>query len=121
MGAPSTPGIALVLRRELPDIVTADEVLALARSSGIERATLQPKCVGYRRVSATGVTRQMYFLAFEVSGFAAFRQALAPRAAAGYDAAALSPVMMMAAQPNFAGWQPIANAERDCIAPVVIS
>jgi hypothetical protein len=121
MGTPSAPGIALVLRRELPDSVTADEVLALARSSGLERATLQPKCVGYQRVSATGVTRQLYFLTFDVSGFTAFRQALAPKAAAGYDAATLSPLMMMAAQPNFVGWLPIANAERDCIAPVVIS
>lgn len=118
LATPTAPGIPLVLRRELPPSVPADEVLTLARSAGLERATVAPKCVGYQRVSATGVTRQLYFVAFEVSGFAAFRQSLTQLP--GFDSVTLTPVMLMAAQPTFVGWLPIVNAERDCVAPVTV-
>ncbi len=119
LGTPSQPGIPLVLRREVPGAVTSDEVLALARAAGFEQATLAPKCVGYRRVSHPGVTRQLYFMWFDVPGFDRFRQALAPRAATGFDPTGLSPVLMMAAQPNFVGWLPITVDERqDCVAPL---
>lgn len=118
LGTPTAPGIPLVLRRELPAIITAGEVLALARSAGLERATPAPKCVGYQRVSALGVTRQLYYVAFDVPGFDAFRQSLAQLA--GFDSVALTPVMMMAAEPTFVGWLPLVNAERDCVAPVTV-
>lgn len=121
MSLPSTPGIPLVLRQELPTTITADQVLGLARSAGLERATLTPKCVGYRRVSATGVTRQLYFMVFAVTGFDAFRKAVTQQAGPDFDPVALSPVMMMAAAPDFAGWMPIgADAEQDCVAPVAV-
>jgi hypothetical protein len=121
MGTPSQPGIPLVLRREVPGEVTAEEVLALARAAGFEQATLAPKCVGYRRVSDPGITRQLYFMWFDVPGFDRFRRALAPRAAPGFDPRGLSPVLMMAAQPNFAGWLPITvDQPRDCVAPLKV-
>jgi len=121
MGTPSMPGIPLVLRQEMPATVTADQVLALARSAGLERATISPTCVGYRRVSAMGATRQLYYVLFTVSGFEAFRAALAQQADAGFKPEALSPVLMMAAQPDFTGWMPIgADAGGDCVAPVTI-
>lgn len=121
MGTPSMPGIPLVLRQEMPATVTADRVLALARSAGLERATITPTCVGYRRVSAMGATRQLYYVLFAVSGFEAFRAALAGQAGPGFKADTLSPVLMMAAQPDFTGWMPIgADAQRDCVAPVTV-
>ncbi len=121
LGTPSQPGIPLVLRREIPADVTAEEVMGLARDAGVERATLAPKCVGYRRVSDPGITRQLYFMWFDVPGFDRFRQALAPRAGPGFDASGLSPVLMMAAQPNFDGWLPIAvSQDRGCIATVTL-
>ncbi len=121
MGTPSQPGIPLVLRREIPGDVTAADVLVLARDAGLEHATLAPKCVGYRRISEPGITRQLYFMWFEVPGFDRFRQAVASRAGSAFDPKALSPVLMMAAQPDFIGWQPIVVLEqRDCVATVTV-
>lgn len=121
MGTPSMPGIPLVLRQELPATVTAVQVLAIAQSAGLERAAIAPTCVGYRRVSAMGATKQLYYVLFAVSGFEGFRAALAPQAGSGFKPEALSPVLMMAAQPDFTGWMPIgADAGRDCIAPVTV-
>jgi hypothetical protein len=121
LGTPSEPGIALALRREIPGEITADAVLALARDAGIEQGVPAPACVGYRRVSDPGITRQLYFMWFDLPGFDRFRQALAARAGPGFAAAGLSPVMIMAGQPNLTGWQPIVvDRGRDCIAPVKI-
>jgi hypothetical protein len=119
MGTPSMPGIPLALRHELPSTVTPDQVLTLAQSSRLDRAAITPDCVGYRRVSAMGATRQLYYVLFKVSGFEAFRAALAQQAGPAFKPDALSPVLMMASEPNFEGWMPIgADAARDCIAPV---
>ena len=121
LGTPSQPGIPLVLRREIPSETSADAVLALARDAGLDRATPAPKCVGYRRVSDPGITRQLYFMWFDVPGFDRFRQALAPLAGAGFAPAGLSPVMIMAGEPKLTGWQPIVvDQGRDCVAPVKI-
>lgn len=121
LGTPSQPGIALVLRREIPPDVTADAVLALAREAGLEQATLAPKCVGYRRISDPGITRQLYFMWFDVPGFDRFRQALAPRAGPEFNPTGLSAVMMIAGEPNFSSWQPVViDQGRDCIAPVSV-
>jgi hypothetical protein len=121
MGTPLMPGIPLALRSELPATVTPEQVLALAQAAGLDRATIAPTCVGYRRVSALGATRQLYYLLFSVSGFEEFRAALAQQAGPAFKPEALSPVLMMAAQPDFTGWMPIgADAARDCVAPVTI-
>jgi hypothetical protein len=121
MGTPSQPGIPVALRQELSSTITPEQVLALAQASGLERAVITPTCVGYRRVSAMGATRQLYYLLFSVSGFEAFRATLAQQAGPGFKAEALAPVLMMAAQPDFTGWMPIgADAKGDCIAPVAV-
>lgn len=121
LGTPSQPGIALVLRREIPIEITADAVVALARDAGLEQGGPAPKCVGYRRISDPGITRQLYFMWFDLPGFDRFRQALAARAGPGFATGALSPVMIMAGEPNLTGWQPIVvDQGRDCIAPVKI-
>lgn len=121
MGTPSEPGIPLALRQELPASVTPDQVLELARSAGLEKAAITPDCVGYKRVSAMGATRQLYYVRFSVAGFEGFRSALGAQAGPDFKPAALSPILMMAAQPDFTGWMPIgADAKGDCIAPVTV-
>ena len=121
LSTPSAPGITLALRRELAPGVTAAQLLALAREAGLDRARLTPRCVGYRRVSATGVTRQLYFVWFSLEEYDAFRRLLAPHAAATYRPENLSPVMLTAAEPGFNGWQPVVVDEaRDCVSPITV-
>jgi hypothetical protein len=109
----------LARRNEVRAGVGVDQLLTLARESGLERATLTPKCVGYRRVSGTGLTRQLYFLWFESPEFDAFRRRLEPLGAAGFQPMALSAVMLTAAEPSFDGWQPVVVDEaQDCVAPI---
>lgn len=122
LSTPTAPGIVLARRNEVRAGVGVDQLLALARESGLERATLTPKCVGYRRVSGTGLTRQLYFLWFESPEFDAFRRRLAPLGAAGFQPTALSAVMLTAAEPSFDGWQPVVVDEaQDCVAPINIA
>jgi hypothetical protein len=119
MGTPTAPGIVLALRRELAPGVTSTDLLALARDVALDRARLTPRCVGYRRVSAPGLTRQLYFVWFSSPEYDAFRQRLAAHGGPGYKADALSAVMLAAAEPGFEGWQPIVvNEMEDCVAPV---
>ena len=121
VGTPSEPGIPLALRQELPATVTAEQVLELARLAGLEKAAITPECVGYTRVSAMGATRQLYYVRFSVTGFEGFRTALGAQVGPDFKPAALSPILMMAAQPDFTGWMPIGeDAKGDCIAPVTI-
>lgn len=126
LSTPNAPGIALVLAGELRDVpVSVDELLTLAREAGLERARLTARCMGYRRESQPGSTRQLYFVWFDVPEFGAFRQALLDRVRAeggsSFDAGALSPVMMLAAAPDFTRWMPIVvDNEKDCVAPVEV-
>ena len=121
LSTPSAPGIALALRHELAPGVAAAQLLALAHEAGLDRARLTPRCVGYRRVSATGVTRQLYFVWFTLGEYDAFRRLLAPHATATYRPENLSPVMLTAAEPGFNGWQPVVVDEaRDCVAPITV-
>lgn len=121
LGTPSQPGLALALRREIPSEISAEDVLALARDAGLEQAVPAPKCVGYRRISDPGITRQLYFMWFDLPGFDRFRQALAATAGPGFALGGLSPVVLMAGEPSLTGWQPIVvDQSRDCLAPVNI-
>jgi hypothetical protein len=117
----TAPGIVLALRRELPAGVTAVQLLALAREAGLDRARPAPRCVAYRRVSATGVTRQLYFVWFSLPEYDTFRRSLAAYATDTYRPANLSPVMLTAAEPGFSGWHPVVVDEgRDCVAPITV-
>jgi hypothetical protein len=119
LGTPTEPAIVLAFRRELPPEVTGSDLLTLAREAQLDRARLTPRCVGYRRVSAPGVTRQLYFVWFSSPEYDAFRHRLAARAGASYRPDALSAVMLTAAEPGFDGWQPVVvNESQDCVAPV---
>lgn len=119
LSTPMAPGLALALTTELAPTTTTEQLLALARESGLDRATLTPRCVGYRRISGTGVTRQLYFVWFSFAEYDAFRERLKPLAREGYSPAALSPVLLSAGEPSVAGWHPVVVDEaRDCVAPV---
>lgn len=119
LGTPFEPGIALVFRHELAPGVTSDQLMTLAREAQLDRARLTPRCVAYRRVSAPGVTRQLYFVWFASPEYDAFRRSLTPHAVNGYRPEALSPVMLTAAEPDFRAWQPVeVNESADCVAPV---
>ncbi len=119
LGTPFEPGMVLALRRELAAGVTSDQLMTLAKDAQLDRARLTPRCVAYRRVSAPGVTRQLYFVWFSSPEYDAFRRSLAPHAVDGYRPESLSPVMLTAAEPGFEGWQPVEVTEAaDCVAPV---
>ena len=119
LSTPTAPGIALVLRSEIHSGVSADDLLSLARSTGLGQVAATPKCVATRRISEPGITRQVYFLWFDVPGFDQFRQAVASVAGPGFAAKGLSTVLLIGAQPDFKGWMPIVvDQERDCTAPV---
>jgi len=124
LSTPLRPGITLVTADELPGVtVQVDELVSMARTAGLDRARLNPRCMGYRRDSKPGATRQVYFIVFDMPEFAAFRQAVAARAGAQgaptFSAAGLSPVMLLAGQPDVSGWMPIVvDADTDCVAPV---
>jgi hypothetical protein len=129
LSGPVPAQMPLVLQSELDPrtagATTPEALLALARDSGLESAALQPKCMAHRRVSAPGITRQMYFVLFDVPAFDAFRQKLSLRlrdAGAAFDPAALSPTLIVAASDAmFSQWQPLrADAEKDCFAPIAV-
>lgn len=118
--APAVAAIPLVLRGEFDRVVsdrlTIDGLISAARTAGLESANLAPRCLGHRRVSEPGGTKQVYFLVFDAPAVSRFRQEL------GLDAAALSPVLFVAgAGPDFSSWLPLrVDASTECIAPVEI-
>lgn len=127
MNGPHQPEVPLLLQdefnRSFAGRRTSGELLALARESGVEASAFTPRCMGYRRESAPGVTRQLYFVVFDAPAFDTFRQRLAAEAipGSGFAPGALSPLMIVAASdPQFDRWLPLrVDHEADCIAPVV--
>lgn len=121
---PNLPGIWLALADELRGAsISEADLLGLARDAGLDRATLVPRCMAYRRESQPGSTRQLYFVWFELPELQAFRQALADRAATAggppFNPETLQPVMMLAAAPDFSRWMPLEPVtEKECMASV---
>jgi hypothetical protein len=131
LSGPVPAAIPLVLRSEIdqrPAAALAPEaLLLLAREAGLETATFQPRCMAHRRVSAPGVTRQLYFVLFDLPAFDAFRRQVAQRlrdggGASAFDPAAQSPALIVAAtDAAFRSWLPLkADAETECFAPVSV-
>jgi hypothetical protein len=129
LNAPAAASITRVLRGEfdrgLAGAVTMDALLEAAREAGLEGRALEPRCLAHRRTSQPGATRQVYFAVFESPAFDRFRDSLAARAAAhgseaGFDPAALSPVMFVAGSDAvFHRWLPlVVDTERDCVASI---
>jgi hypothetical protein len=124
MSIPKSPGIPLVLQSEL-DLggrVSVETLVAAAREAGLDSTPLQPRCVGRRRVSEPGSTRQLYFVLFDAPAFSRFRDRLATMLGSSFDPAAQSPVLMVAvAESNLSHWLPLrADPQKDCVAPIEI-
>jgi hypothetical protein len=127
LSSPAAEGMPLVMRAEAQrafgDEMSPEVLLATARSAGLEGATLQPRCLGYRRVSDPAGTRQLYFLLFDAPAFSRFRQQLAGMARGGgrFDPDEVSPVLLIAgADTSFEAWLPLrADPGKDCVAPIV--
>lgn len=132
LNRPLMPGIPLVLKREFDNgfagRVTEEDLLAAARAAGLESLTLTPRCLAYRRVSAPGITRQLFFVLFDAPAISQFRERIAMQedgaaSRGGFDPASLSPVMLVASSDStFSSWLPLrADPDADCIAPIDIS
>jgi hypothetical protein len=129
LSAPGVAGIPLVLQREFDRAfagrVTPQALAAAARAAGLDSATLEPRCLAYRRLSEPGVTRQLYFVLFDWPAFARFREQLAALAGGGvagaaFDPAALSPVLLIGTAGPAFDWLPLrATPETDCVAPFI--
>lgn len=124
---PTVPFVPLLLQdefnRSFAGRVTSGEILALARTSGLEQSAFTAQCMAYRRDSAPGITRQLYFVVFDAPAYAGFRAQLASLALpeSGFDPGALSPVMFVAASDaNFGQWLPLRATEGDCVAPISV-
>jgi hypothetical protein len=123
---PTVPFVPLLLQDEFRRSFssrTPDELLELARTSGVDAPAFTPTCMGYRRDSAPGVTRQLYFVAFDSPAFTRYREQLAALAVpdSGFDPAALSPVMFVAASDaNFNQWLPLRTTESECVSPISV-
>jgi hypothetical protein len=132
LSSPVPPALPLVLQSEFDGAIagatTPETLLGLARAAGLESAALTPTCLAYRRVSAPGIVRQVYFVRFDAAAFGDFRRRAAQQMrdaggnASAFDAAALSPVLIVAASDSaFGRWLPLrAGAEDDCIAPIAV-
>jgi hypothetical protein len=128
LNSPATPSMPLLLQEEyvraFAGHASPDALFEAAKDAGLPTMTLQPRCMAYRRVSAPGVTRQLYFLVFDAPPFARFREAIATfavSAGAGdvYDPEALSPVVIVAASDvHYGQWFPLQVADADCVAPI---
>ena len=129
LSGPVPPAIPLILQNELDargaGTLTPEVLLALARAAGFESATLVPRCMAHRRVSATGITRQLYFVVFDLPVFDEFRRQVAQRlrdaGQAAFDPAAQSPILIIAAtDAGFSRWLPLkVDADKECFAPIV--
>jgi hypothetical protein len=129
---PPAAGIALLLREEFERSfarqASPQALLEAARATGIETMPVQPRCLGLRRESRPGQTRQVYFVLFDAPDVARVRGALAAGLDGGapapdaFDPAALSPVMLVAASDaDFGHWLPLrAEQASDCVAPIEV-
>ena len=130
LSGPVPAAIPLVLQSEFSatqaGTLTADALLTSARAAGLASSPFEPRCMAHRRISAPGITRQVYFLRVDWPAFAAFRQQAAEQMRTaggnGLDPAALSPIFIVAATDGaFSRWLPLRpEAEDDCLAPMAV-
>jgi hypothetical protein len=128
MHAPPEPAIPLLLKEEFDRAfagrVSGEQLLAAARAAGLDKLSLVPRCLAYRRVSDERATDQLYFVIFDVPQLEQFRQQLRqlPGVDGSYDPAAMSPVLMVSGSSTaFNHWIPLrANPATDCVAPITV-
>jgi len=127
LSSPGFDGIPLLLQTELEAAFAgrADPEMfaAAAAGAGLTPGPLEPRCLGYRRVSTPTGTRQLYFVLFDAPAFARFREQIATLGdAAKFTPAALSPALIIAgSDASYTSWLPIrADPAKDCVAPIEI-
>lgn len=119
--SPGGPAMPVVLRGEYDRVVgdqlTQEALITAARTAGLERAGITPRCLVHRRVSQAGGTRQAYLVFFDAPAIGQFRRQL------GLDPDALSPILFVAgADADFNSWLPLrVSAEADCLAPIEVA
>ena len=132
LSGPVPAAIPLVLRSEIDErtapALTPQALLSLAREAGIEAATFEPRCMAHRRISAPGITRQLYYVLFNLPAFDTFRRQVGQRlreagASTAFDPAAQSPALIVAASDAaFSRWLPLkADTDKECFAPVTVN
>ena len=130
LSGPVPAAIPLVLQGEFDrakaGALTAEALLVSARAAGLESSRVAPRCMAPRRISAPGITRQVYFVRLDWPALDAFRAQAAQQMRAaggrGLDPAALTPILIVAgSDAAFGTWLPL-NAESadDCLAPMAI-
>jgi hypothetical protein len=130
LSGPVPAAIPLVLQSEFDrakaGTLTADALLASARSAGLESSRFEPRCMAHRRISAPGITRQVYFVRLDWPALAAFREQAAQQmrtaGGRGLDPTALTPILVVAgSDAAFGTWLPLkAESADDCLAPMAI-
>lgn len=121
LNTPVGPAMPLVLRGEFDRVVgdqlTQDALLAAARTAGLERASIIPRCLVHRRISQPGGTRQAFLIFFDAPAIGQFRRHI------GLDPEAQSAVIFVAgAGADFNSWLPQhVSAEADCQAPIDVT
>ena len=132
MHTPAAYAVTLVLRSEfsgsLAGLVEPRELLALAREAGLDRATLQPRCLAEQPGRSAAERGRTFFALFELPELRTFRERVGGLAAergggAAFDPAAVAPALYLAATGGgFRGW-PLAGGEpeRHCVAPLEVS
>jgi hypothetical protein len=130
LSGPVPAEMPLVLHSEIDARAAAtlgpEALLALARAAGLESATFKPRCMAHRRISAPGITRQVYFVLFDLPAFGEFRRQVSQRlrdagGATSFDPAAQSPTLIVAATDGaFNSWLPLkVDADKECFAPLI--
>lgn len=130
MNTPPAYAVTLVLRSEfnssLAGLVEPGELLDLAGESGLDGATLRPRCLAEQRGHAAGARGRTFFALFDLPELRSFRERVGALAverggdAAAFDPASAVPALYLAATDGgFRGW-PLADAaaEQYCVAPL---
>lgn len=123
--SPQHSFIPLVLQgefdRALAGRMTRDDVVAAARAAGLETASHQLRCLAHRRESSGRSVQQVYFAVVDSPSITGFREQLERASGGGFEAAALTPVVVVAnSEGSFERWLPIRASESDCVAPIRI-
>lgn len=123
---PADPGIPLLQRSELQAAppIPPDTLIAMAHEAGLGTTELTPTCMAVYRTDA-GREQRLFFVLFEVSGFARFRedvrdQLVASGADTTFEPEALAPALLIASSDPrlLREMPPRADLEQACEAPV---
>ena len=128
LSSPAGAAIPLLLRgefdRSFAGRLTPEQIVGIARKAGLGAGPVTPRCLAHRHTSDTSGARQVYFVLFDMPGFAQFRRELAAVSGnATFQPDVLSPAAVVGmVQSPVDYWMPLsADPARDCEAPLVAS